>query len=644
MAIQDEDFQKRLNEALGMFGQAPADMPVQAVDPVRAERLAFEASQGAPATSPAPVASVVPQQPALGSRDALIAQQAQLRQNAIAQQKALKTSTAAITKRPRQRFLNEGQSFMDAFKNPGAGQRQFAINAGLSLLSSGGTQDLSQRIGHALGTGVQGMQAARQGEIDVASQAAKAQQAALGLQATNLNTELGFTKDLMSLDRQERTDQANINALKTANERYETEQLAKRDQVSYNKNRDEKLDKRYATDASYNRGRDIRGDRLADEALTRELAQYKNEQDPTSFGNLSDVGQLTVQINDPKLDPGTKVVLEKELYDLQNKPSEINKITNNRNEARNFRVQASNLLDDDPNKAFLLENANLLEANANRLAYGSAGMTTTIHPTTGEVTITQGGPANKGGQVGKTDFYDSQNVANLTTVNARAAVDIIRNPDFAASSGRLAPLAEMFSIGLSDAERAAQTGANKINSQLLLLMAPYLKPMSDVDLQEAKEGMKIPNNLEPEYQMQWLVTQFPKLAMANLDVAAINTGDAPQRKMDFGSGMALSLIKPSYNYKTRNTEFMVNTPTPDQRGRVVNNSVKDVLENFFPRASEAETFKGQGYTLLKGYNRVIPANVKQQMIKNLMAQSKTQATFQDAEAVFNELYSAEEFK
>ena len=202
----------------------------------------------------------------------------------------------------------------------------------------------------------------------------------------------------------------------------------------------------------------------------------------------------------------------------------------------------------------------------------------------------------------------------------------------------------MFSIGLSDAERAAQTSAEKINSQLLLLMAPYLKPMSDVDLKEAKKGMKIPNNLEPEYQMEWLVNQFSKMAMANLDVAAINTGDAPQRKMDFGSGMAMSLIKPSYNYKTRKTEFMVNVPTPDQRDRIVKNSVKDVLGNFFPRASEAETFKGQGYTLLKGYNRVIPANVKQQMIKNLMAQSKTQATFQDAEAVFNEIYSAEEFK
>ena len=179
MAIQD-DYQKRLNEA------------------VRAERLASEASQGAPANRFA--TPVAPEQPAPGSRDALLAQQEQLRQNAIAQQEAYQKSTEAITKRPRQRFLNEGQGFMDAFKNPGAGQRQFAINAGLALLSSGGTQDLSQRIGHALGAGVQGMQQARQGELDVASRLAQAEQAKLGLEEKGLTREVGFTKALMDLD------------------------------------------------------------------------------------------------------------------------------------------------------------------------------------------------------------------------------------------------------------------------------------------------------------------------------------------------------------------------------------------------------------------------------------------------------------
>jgi hypothetical protein len=634
-----EELEKKelLAQALSQFGGSGAQSaPAAPQRDVRAERLAAEQSLPAPIPFSTAEAPVAPVQPIPGSRELLIQQQQAAKANLLKQQELAERQSKSITNRPRTKFLKEGQSFAEAFSEPSEAQRAFAFNAGLALLSSSGTNNLSQRIGQALGSGMQGMQSVRQAELDGIQKANESEMKLLQMKQQGISQDMGFTKEIAAMDSAAREAQ-------TANDRYKAELVAKKAQVDYNRTRDDILDNRYTTDTSYNRGRDITADRLASEALTRELEAYEISQDPTSFANLSDIGQLTVQINDPNLDPGTKSVLEKELYDIQNKPAEINKIITNRDGARNYRVEASNLPDDDPNKEFLLQNADLLEANANRLAYGSAGMTTQIGKD-GEVIITQGGPANKGGQVGKSDFYDSQTVANLTTVNARAAVDVIRNPDFAASSGRFAPVAEMFSIGLSDSERAAQTSAEKINSQLLLLMAPYLKPMSDVDLKEAKKGMKIPNNLEPEYQMQWLVTQFPKLAMANLDVAAINTGDAPQRKMDFGSGMALSLIKPSYNYKTRNTEFMVNVPTPDQRGRVVNNSVKDVLENFFPRASEAETFKGQGYTLLKGYNRVIPTNVKQQMIKNLMAQSKIQATFQDAEEVFNKLYSAEEFK
>ena len=196
MAIQDEDFQKRLNEALGMFGQAPTDMPVQTVDPVRAERLAFEASQAAPVASIAPTASVAPPASVAPDNDprlqAMIANQNALRENTLAQQAQAAETAKTIAQRPRQRFLNEGQGFMDAFKNPGAGQRQFAINAGLSLLSSGGTQDLSQRIGHALGSGVQGMQQARQGEIDSAAKVAQAQQAILTGQAGIIKQDMSF--------------------------------------------------------------------------------------------------------------------------------------------------------------------------------------------------------------------------------------------------------------------------------------------------------------------------------------------------------------------------------------------------------------------------------------------------------------------
>jgi len=199
MATQEElEFQALLNQAMAGAGQAPSDMPVQAVDPVRAERLAFEASQGAPVASIAPPASVAPVA-APSAEQIMLAQQDAIRQNSLAQRTQAAETAKTIAQRPRQRFLNEGQGFMDAFKNPGAGQRQFAINAGLSLLSSGGTQDLSQRIGHALGAGVQGMQAARQAEIDSAAKVAQAQQAMLTGEGEGLVQESAFTRDINSL-------------------------------------------------------------------------------------------------------------------------------------------------------------------------------------------------------------------------------------------------------------------------------------------------------------------------------------------------------------------------------------------------------------------------------------------------------------
>ena len=208
MATQEElEFQALLNQAMAGAGQAPSDMPVQAVDPVRAERLAFEASQAAPVASIAPpVASIAPPASVAPNNDprlqAMIANQNALRENLLAQQAQAAKTAEAVGKRPNQRFLREGQGFMDAFKNPGEGQRAFAIKAGLSLLSSGGTQDLSQRIGHALGAGVQGMQGARQAEIDSAAKVAQAQQAMLTGQA-------GIIKQDMSFDDQRAAYKAN---------------------------------------------------------------------------------------------------------------------------------------------------------------------------------------------------------------------------------------------------------------------------------------------------------------------------------------------------------------------------------------------------------------------------------------------------
>ena len=598
-------------DALGIQAQTP-------VRDVRAERLAAETPQA-------------------GSIEALMANQQDIQRIQAERAAALADLSAVGARRPNRRFLREGQSFMEAFKNPSEAQREFFMKAGAELLSDNGTKSLSQRIGQALGSGAQGLQAVRQRDIASDVQAEKAKLAALQLEQEGAQQQMGFTKDIAGM-------RASAQQVKTANERYEAGIRTAAEQTAYDRLRDEKADEIAQQQRTYDIGRDVRSDRLAQETLDQDILEYKASQDPTSFANLSDVGKLQVQIGNLEEtggDPGLVRVLQKDLSNELNKSPDISDIERDRNRAKVLRSNAMNL-PDGPERNELIQTAELLEAKANRSAYGSQGITTVVKD--GVVTTTIGGQGKDAGLVGKSDFYDSQNIANLTTSNARAAVEIIKNPDFAASSGRTAPIAEAVPFLLSDAQMAAQTGANKINSQLQLLMAPYLKPMSDTDLQAAYEGMKIPNNLQPEYQMQWIINDFPRLAMSSLDLAGTNTKDSPKRKMDFGTGMALSLIEPTFDYKEGRTKFMVMTPVPDQRGRVVKNSVQNVIQNFFPRKSEADTFKGQGYVYLKGYDRVIPASIKKEIVKNLMAQSGVETTYQKAEQVFNTIFQAEEFK
>jgi len=190
MAIQQDDYQKRLNEA------------------VRAERLAFEESQN----PVVPVASLPPRnvreerlasegvtQPQpnqMPTAQSLQADVNNIKSLAAQQDAALQAQQLAALQAPNQRFLNKGQTFMDAFKNPGAGQRQFAIKAGLSLLSSGGTRDLSQRIGHALGAGVQGMQAEREKALSKEQQLSKLKLASLKSKRDAAIQNFGFNRQL----------------------------------------------------------------------------------------------------------------------------------------------------------------------------------------------------------------------------------------------------------------------------------------------------------------------------------------------------------------------------------------------------------------------------------------------------------------
>jgi len=190
-----------LAQAFSKFGSSDAqNAPAAPQRDVRAERLAAEQSLPEPIPLPTAEGEALPSAIPLGVQappvdtglQALEARQAQLRDIRARQAAAQVESGKTIANRPRTKFLKEGQSFSEAFSSPGEGQRAFAFNAGLALLSSSGTNNLSQRIGQALGSGMQGMQAARQGEIDSAVKAAQAKQASLASEASVIKEEMSF--------------------------------------------------------------------------------------------------------------------------------------------------------------------------------------------------------------------------------------------------------------------------------------------------------------------------------------------------------------------------------------------------------------------------------------------------------------------
>ncbi len=175
--------------------KAIAALNIQAQTPVRdvrAERLAAEAPQ---------VSQAAP-----GSIEALMAGQQDLQRIQAERAAALANLSAVGARRPSKRLLREGQSFMEAFRDPSEAQREFAMRAGMALLSDDGTKSLSQRIGQALGSGAQGLQEVRQQGI--ASEAAQAQAdlAQLQLQQEGVEQDIEFGQQIADL-RQSATEE-----------------------------------------------------------------------------------------------------------------------------------------------------------------------------------------------------------------------------------------------------------------------------------------------------------------------------------------------------------------------------------------------------------------------------------------------------
>ena len=171
--------------ALGTQEQTPAR-------DVRAERLASESPQVSQATP--------------GSIEALMAGQQDMQRIQAERAAALSNLSAVGARRPSKRLLREGQSFMEAFKDPSEAQREFAIRAGMALLSDDGTKSLSQRIGQALGSGAQGLQEVRQQGIASEAAQAQAQLAQLQLQQEGVEQDIEFGQQIADL-RQSATEE-----------------------------------------------------------------------------------------------------------------------------------------------------------------------------------------------------------------------------------------------------------------------------------------------------------------------------------------------------------------------------------------------------------------------------------------------------
>jgi hypothetical protein len=171
---EEEEYNNLLNQAFSQAG-AQALAPSAPVRDVRAERLGAEGGQ-------APV------------MQGLQAEQQAIRDARAAQLAAMTGVSQAQNQTPGARFAAEGQTLGQAFRDPNKNQRAAMRDFGLSLLSSSGsTQNLSSRLGMALGSGAQALQAGRKAGIE---QETKAQQLALqqanfGAQAASQDLQFG---------------------------------------------------------------------------------------------------------------------------------------------------------------------------------------------------------------------------------------------------------------------------------------------------------------------------------------------------------------------------------------------------------------------------------------------------------------------
>lgn len=190
----EEEFMKMLTQTMSSSeGESPAIIaPEVGTSAVRQERLAAQGG-GIP-------------QGGIAGLMANIGKQNDLLPKRIAAQDAYAEAQAQT---PHSGFRKKGGTWAQAFKDPGAGQRNFMISAGLALATSDPTKNLSQRIGMALGSGTQSMMQTRAAEQDKETAKAKAEVSRLGLQQEGLENKFGQQKDMLELQNSQAIAAAN---------------------------------------------------------------------------------------------------------------------------------------------------------------------------------------------------------------------------------------------------------------------------------------------------------------------------------------------------------------------------------------------------------------------------------------------------
>ena len=556
MATQEElEREKLLQQAFSQFGSdtpaAPAATPQR---DVRAERLAEEA-----ATTPIPLPRTqpvaAPVQPIPGSREILLAQQERARQNTLAQQKLAERQSKSINNRPRNKFLKENQSFMDAFTDPSEAQRAFAFNAGLALLSSNGTNNLSQRIGQALGSGMQGMQATRQAELDAVQKANESEMKLLQMQQQGIGQEMGFTKDIAAIDSAAAKAQADA------------------------------VEKRAAL----------------------EVAAQK-----TAFSQMSDAGKAQQQIQNAIENKDYSLAAQIQADYEKSTGVTGNKVTQAYNSIKDIRAENAQLTKlGTPEALAQIELNNSQIADQRRLAAGSGGQVIEMRdPETGVVTFSMGSGGGKAAinqrklEVG---IMDKQWMSELIgSVDAEQDIvdtigEVIFSPNYKDVSGKLEgsilesdTLGPVYNLFQQAPTRLLYRKVDELSTRLALPQTRFFKPLSNTEWPIVRGAFKIPLGLEQDQVQDLFVTTRIPLILATTASAynrknpEMGTTAGTAASLEFASDTMVSYIQKGLPLQAQDME------TFGEEG-YLNNNADYALKTWFPSADPA--LKNQGYIL-----------------------------------------------